>query len=130
MSKASSGKGKPNGSATRLPKMSWVNYDLTAEDKEWLADPKNVGELERFSVDDLIIEGFKYSLGRDARNSCYVASLTDKQEGTPFHNHCLTGRGATPVAARISLLYRHLVLAEGDWSFFVSANPTRDEIYS
>lgn len=109
--------------------IQWVNYDLRPEDKERLEDPDLVGELQGFNVDDLVVQGFKYSLAADAKNSCYVASLTDKSDDSAFHNHCLTGRGATPAAARISLLYRHLVLADGDWSVLHKAQDIEGQIY-
>jgi len=110
-------RGSKNGA---MPTMVWLNYDLTAQDQERLRDKALVDNLHRFSLDDLIVEGFKFSLGPDERNNCYVAALTQKRESDPHYNHCLSGRGATPAHARISLLYRHLVLAEGNWAFFLS----------
>ena len=109
---------KSNGKTNGLPKMVWINYDLTSEDKRALQDQNLVREILGYDIGDLAVEGFKYSLSPDERNNCYVASLTQKRADSPFHHHCLTGRGSTPTNARLSLLYRHLVLASGDWSFF------------
>lgn len=109
--------------------VTWVNYDLTVSDKERLSDKELRSHLAGFDVESLVVEGFKYSCGVDTKNSCYIASLTDKSEGSLFRDHCLTGRGATPAAARISLLFRHLVLAEGDWTFFGSSKITEDDLY-
>lgn len=124
------GEGKTNGTANaRSFKMDWINYTLTQQDKERLQDKSLVDELLRFSVDDLVFEGFKFSLSRDEKNSCFVASLTIREGDSSSPSRCLTGRGATPADARVSLLYRHLVLAQGDWSFF-SQNPMgSDDLY-
>lgn len=123
------GAGKSNGNSGNKYGITWVNYDLTSKDKEWLSSANVASEFPPGMVDDIVFEGYKFGLSPDARNSCFVASLTDKVEGGAFYNHCLTGRGATPAAARISLLYRHVVLAQGDWSFFHQPSNTADEIY-
>jgi hypothetical protein len=64
------------------------------------------------------MEGYKFSLSYDDKNATCVASITDRQPASAFYNCCLTGRGSTPAHAFAALLYRHLVLAETDWSFF------------
>lgn len=121
---------KKNGTARDKPEFRFVNYDLTVQDKEWLANADTLAEFPSELIDDLVMEGYKFSLRLDERNQCCVASLTDVRVGSPFENSCLTGRGATPTAARVSVFYRHLVLARGDWSFFAAAAAGEPEIYS
>lgn len=118
--------GKPKAGT---PKFRFINYELTMPDKEWLADADVETEFPADLVDDLVMEGYKFSLSVDQRNSCFVASLTDREAGSPFENCCLTGRGASPAAARISLLYRHVHLAAGDWQYFNQGSTGSDEIY-
>lgn len=126
---AKSNKGAKSAKSTGLPKMHWVNYDLTSEDKERLQDKALVDGLRQFDIESVVFEGIKYSIGIDQKNACFIASLTDKSPESKFYNHCLTGRGSTPADARVSLLYRHLVLAEGDWSFFSGAEDEGTSIY-
>lgn len=117
MAKGSGGGSKSNG-RSGLPKMVWINHDLTKDDKTRLTDKGLFGDLSGFDVGGLAEQGFKYSLSPDEKHDCYVASLTQKRQDDAYYNHCLVGRGSTPTNARVSLLYRHLVLAEEDWSFF------------
>jgi hypothetical protein len=122
-----------NGSAKKqaaFAKINWITYDLNSEDKVRLEDQGLVDSLAGYDVDALAFEGFKYSLSPDAKNSSFIASITDKSPESRFYNSCLSGRGSSPANARISLLYRHVVLAEGNWEFFGSSNQRNDSIYS
>lgn len=67
-------------------------------------------------VEALVTEGYKFSLTFDGRNQTYIASLTDRLPESPWQNTTLSGRGSTALNARCALLYRHLVMADGDWS--------------
>lgn len=96
----------------------FINHDLDSKDKEWLEACDLDTEFPLTSLSDLVEAGYKFSLSNDVRNNTFVASITDRDEGSAFYNACLTGRGATPVDAWYSLCYRHLVLAQGDWAFF------------
>jgi len=96
----------------------FINHSLSKKDADWLAAAELDTEFPLASVSDLVTAGYKFSLSLDARNHSFVASITDREAGSDFHNACLTGRGATPLDAWYSLCYRHLVLAQGDWSFF------------
>jgi hypothetical protein len=107
-------KGTPNGK----PDFRFINYDLSKADKEWLASADLDAEYPLALVCDLVAEGYKFGLSFDDRNQSYVASLTDRSESSTFYNSCLTGRGATALDAWCSLAYRHLHLAQGDWTMF------------
>lgn len=98
------------------PIFRFINCDLLAKDVEWLEACDCEKEFPAEMVEELVFEGYKYSIGYDARNQCCIASLTDRGDGSPYKNCCITGRGATPADARYALLYRHVVLAQGDWS--------------
>lgn len=109
------------------PEFRFINYDLTVSDREWLEVADVEAEFPTQLVNELVMEGYKYSLSYDERNHCCVASLTDRVDSSPFNNACLTGRGATPDAARQSLLYRHVVVAHGDWSVFGDPSRQKEE---
>lgn len=109
-------KGKKSGSEERA--FRFINYTLSKQDGEWLESADLETEFPLSLVCELATEGYKFSVSFDGKNQCYLASLTDRDEGSPFYNSCLTGRGSTPVDAFHALLYRHLVLSERDWSFF------------
>jgi hypothetical protein len=100
------------------PKFRFLNYTLTKEDLDELRSLDLEAEFPRTLVDELVLEGYKFSLSHDARNATFVASITDRAPSSAFQNACLTGRGSTPATAWYSLAYRHFVLATDDWSFF------------
>lgn len=109
---------RKKASKSAPPEFRYINYDLSKDQQR---------EAESFDFDvefppgteyDLAYQGYKYSISPDLRNQCFIASLTCKIAGDGFENACLVGRGATPIDARNSLLYRHLYLAQGDWSLF------------
>lgn len=113
------GKSKPKKKErTSEAKFRFINYHLSKKDEEWLEAADLDTEFDFSLVRGLVEEGYKFSLSNDERNHTFVASITDRQEGSPFYNACLTGRGSTPLDAWYALAYRHLVLAQMDWSFF------------
>lgn len=125
------GKSKTKGGKQASePPFRFINYDLSKGDKDWLRAADCEAEFSAEMVEDLVREGYKFSLSLDARNQSFVASLTDRAEGSSFKNSCLTGRGASPSAARHALLYRHFHLAGGDWSYFGSAAPDEVDDYA
>lgn len=96
----------------------FINHDLSAEDQERLGAMDCAEEFPASLVDDLVEEGYKYSLTYDAGNHTFIASLTDKSKGSVFTNSCISGRGSSAINARYSLLYRHISIAQGDWAVF------------
>lgn len=126
--KKKSSKAKPKNGNTP-PKFRFLNYDLTRDDADALEALDLETEFPLTLTFDLAMEGYKYSLSHDAKNQCFIAAITDRVEGSPFENCCLTGRGATPLDAFHSLCYRHLVLAQGDWKFFGDGSAEKSERY-
>lgn len=112
------------------PKFRYINYDLTKDDRGALADLVEAGELPASLLFEAVSEGWKFSLTPDSKHHCFVASLTDREPGTAFENTCLTGRGASPLDAVRSLLYRHVILSEGDWAFFSQRDESAQHQYS
>lgn len=121
------GKSKPPKKASKND-FRFINHSLSKSDEEWLEAADLDAEYDFTLVCDLVAEGYKFSLSHDERNQTYVASLTDRAEGSAFYNSCLTGRGASAIDALHALLYRHVHLAQGDWAFFdqpAGRNPSR-----
>ena len=101
------------------PQFRFINYSLTNADREWLAVADLSTEFPWSSLVEEVETGYKFSLSYDEKSSSYLASLTDRMSGGPHQNTCLTGRGSTPERAFCSLMYRHRVLAQSDWAYFV-----------
>lgn len=94
----------------------FINHDLTIEQQADLEGYFEAGEWSFDSIIPLVEDGFAFKLSRDARGGGFRAHLIDHTEGSPDFNACLSGRGATPLAALYALLYRHLVLAPDGWA--------------
>lgn len=99
---------------------SFIDYALSARDKEWLGAADLAKEFPLERVVDLVSVGYKFSLSPDFNNMSIVATLTDKQENSPTFKRILSGRGATTLDAWYSLAYRHFVVAKEDWTAFLA----------
>lgn len=68
-------------------------------------------------IDDVVSEGFKLSFNRDDKNNTFTCalSITTNLEKTKLIT-ILMGRGASPIHAFYSCMYKHLVLSEGHWT--------------
>ena len=111
-----------NRSSADVREFRFINHDLTAAQQEDLAGYFEAGEWSFDSVVPLVEQGFAFKLSQDARGSGYRAHLIDHTEGSPDFNACLSGRGATPIAALYALLYRHFVLAPDGWAALDGGN--------
>lgn len=117
-------KSNKSRSSAAKPTFRFVNYSLSASDRDELTALDCEIEFPHSTVEQLVMAGYKYSVSRDDKHSCYVASLTDRMAGSPFENACLTGRGESPANARSALLYRHFNVASEDWSAFGTSEPS------
>lgn len=117
---ANSSKGTPQTNTSRKQgEDDWGGFiavSLSDEDKAAFAV---WAEAERDAIwtmfDDLLGSGFKWGVSFDAENDCYIASLTGcGVVGTPLR-WCLTARGGAWDAAVQLVLFKHYVLAQGDW---------------
>lgn len=111
-------KGSRSGGNKDFSDYKFISHELTAGDKAALASFADSDEWPLSGIVDLVAEGYKVSFSPDFGNMSVIASITDKQEASPFFKTTLSGRGATTVDAWLSLCYRHLHLAQGDWSYF------------
>jgi len=98
----------------------FINVSLDKTDKERLAELLHSDTYPIEGLSGLCEEGYKVSFSYDSKNHSHICSLTDVDEGSPFHKCILTGRGSTALNGWLSACYKHFVLAEGDWEKFGS----------
>lgn len=116
-------------SSTSLNGHRFIEYDLTANDKEVLRSEYSESDFSYDLIEDLVQQGYKFSLSYSEASSCYIATITDRRQDSQFNNTSLSGRGATIAHARIACLYRHFVVAQEDWNVFGSGSVPRLEDY-
>lgn len=97
----------------------FLNARLDAEGKErfndWFAD---VGSKVWQLLDDAVSEGLKYSLAYDAENEAYIATLTGRLCLSLKQRWAASARAGTWEEATALVLWKHFVLAEGNWDSF------------
>lgn len=70
------------------------------------------------SLDDAVGEGLKFSLSYDAENEAYVATLTGRLCLSLDQRWAASARAGTWEEACALVLFKHYVLAEGNWDDF------------
>lgn len=66
-------------------------------------------------LEDIMAEGLKFGLSWDASNSCYVSTLTGCGMVGSNTRFCLSARSGRFEDATALLVFKHDVLAQGDW---------------
>lgn len=94
----------------------FVTVNLDKEDRLRLEALLESGELGFECIPELVADGYRFSVAPDNANERFVAALTDKGGSSPFNGYCLSGSGATPNDAIHSLLYKHFVKLNEDWT--------------
>lgn len=97
----------------------FLNARLDGEHKERFQDWfSSEGSRVWQALDDVLSEGVKVSLSFDAENSAYVAALTGRLCLSLKQRWVAQGRASTWEEAVAVVLYKHFVLAEGNWDNF------------
>jgi len=102
--------------ASNYPQTQWVACDLPKEVKERLKKEK-VNEPAIFkSLDNLVEQGYKFSLSRDRRADCIGCYITAPRESDDEPVRCLSARAPTVAASIMVLLYKHYEMLQEDWT--------------
>lgn len=94
----------------------FVNVTLSSDDKKRLADCVAANRYPLALVGDLVSAGYKVSFSLDSKNNSYICSISDTREDSPFYKHILSGRGANALNSWYAVCYKHIAMADGDWS--------------
>lgn len=101
----------------------FLNMKLDDADKErfdgWLVEnASRVGS----ALEDALNEGIKFSLSYDAENECYIATFTGKLIPAHDTRYAASARAGTVNEGIALIVYKHFVLAEGNWFDFLPHN--------
>lgn len=109
-------KGSKSDGSNSVSGYRFINVQLDKADKVRLGALDGLAEFPLSHVSALVQEGYKVSFSEDSKNHSFIASLTDQRETSPFYKCILTGRGTTATNAWVSLCYKHIYMAQEDWS--------------
>jgi len=104
-----------SGSERAAWEVDFVESNLGKAEKELMKKWDVKGEATLDEIVRLVSEGYKLSVSRDPRNDTCIASLTSPQGPAGTRRKCLTGRGPDMPGAMRCLMYKHVIMFEGDW---------------
>ncbi len=94
----------------------FINYDFDKDTKaqfrEWADDNREaLGDL----IDKVCDSGYGISCKPDKFTGGFASFMQPVDTKSPNLGWVLSGRASGPVNAMLSVLYRHLVVFQGDW---------------
>jgi len=109
--------GKPGKSKapSGFPPTTWVECDLTPEEKDDLKQRELSIEDTIQSLAGVIAEGFKVSFSYDDRGEFYGCYFTAPKDAFEGRTVCLSARAPSLEKALSVLLYKHFEKLKGDW---------------
>lgn len=98
-------------------RVTFVNRRLTQDEKEHFKGWRDEYRDDLYDLlQALLNTQFKFSLSYVAVGDYYTASVTDKNEKSDCHNHCVSSRHVDVEAAILIALYKHnVLLTDGNW---------------
>lgn len=94
---------------------NFIRYSPTVQDKAAVKTFIASGVDPMSALMDILENGYKLSLSFDAKNDCFIASLTCNATADTNFKSILTGRGADPTTAIYWLAYLHFHRFDGVW---------------
>lgn len=108
--------------AQRFNDVKFVNWSLTAEEKQscksWLTALEDYDN----AMGNTIESGYKITTSYDGFRSCFTASIVPTADAKSNQGYILTGKGSTPIKAIKQAMYIHYVIMDGDWAAYSTAN--------
>lgn len=87
-----------------------------AKQKAWDITPSDLLDLVTKAAE----AGYKLSVRYDTFSKCQAAWLIAPEDDSPNSGRILSGRGSTAQSALKQLLFKHMVLLDGDWSVVIA----------
>ena len=108
--------GKPRKIETEGQWEGFARIDLSDAEKERFAEWDVQDEDVFVLMADLIGSGYKVSLSFNDKNSTYICALTCRNPKSPNAGYTSSAFANTWYQALRVMLYKHLVVCDGDWS--------------
>jgi hypothetical protein len=96
--------------------VQFVNYDFDESTKKKFKAWKATNEAKLPDIiDKLLDSGFNLSVKIDSYGGGYASHIVPADPKSPLAGWILSGRAGTPCNAILGVIYRHLVVFEGNW---------------
>lgn len=123
---ATSSNGRNVGRPGWSSNITFINVSLSDAQKSvydgWIRSNPDILSI----ADGIVASGYKLSFGFDEKNAAFMATITDRKEGSPFNGSCFTLRGRELWQAFSRVLWVHAIYCEGDWHEIASPNQDSD----
>lgn len=107
--------------------VDFVNVSLAKDQKENLKKWDIKGELTFDNVTRMIDDGYKLSISADKAHDCVGAYLTSPSSPNGERKRCLSSRGPDFFGALRALMFKHLIILEGDWGSAAESGEQLDQ---
>jgi len=101
---------------------TWVNVNLTSEDKEVLKNAETSSDELAAALVALVLEGYEFRLKPSRKEDSYMAFLFPPDNGHAHSGFALSAFAADPRTALTVLLYKHFEVLGTDWTRNVSTS--------
>lgn len=98
----------------------FANIPFGAQDKDKALHWSKERDLWQ-EASDLVASDYKITLTVDQRSDAFVCSISCYDSDSPNYKHTMTSRAPTIDFALMVAIYKHIVIANGDWTEGVSA---------
>lgn len=104
----------------------FIDVRLSNGDQVEFAAWENEHEFD--DVDDVLGEGCKLAVSFDKSSDTYLATLTSENHVSDGFRYVLTARAGLWEKAIRLVIYKHMVLLEGDWGRYKPSNGRAAEV--
>lgn len=111
-------RGKSNRSKKNDDWKGFISGQMTVEEKASFREYKMSDAEVAKGIFNLNDDGYKLSCGYDKNNDSVFASITNRGGHADYVGFSLSAHAKSPEIALRLLLFKHYVIAEGDWSFW------------
>lgn len=111
----SSRKSKPGGKPQNGWESTFIQCELDKAQKDLLKAREVDVDALWGALEDLIDDGYKFSISRDDRNDCTAAFLSSPAGDDGKRKYTLSARGPGAVNALQALCYKHFEVLAGEW---------------
>lgn len=111
----------PKPTVKRFNDVQFVNWSLSAEEKQecktWLTTSEDLDN----AISSVIEAAYKVTVSWDKYRTCYTASIVPTPDAKSNQGYILTGKGSTALKAAKQALFIHYRIMGEEWAAYSTA---------